>query len=219
GAYVRYPVADLFRLVVLASARRRCLVIGEDLGTVPDGFRERMSEAGVLGYRLLVFEQDGQRFKAPGDLPEEALVTFGTHDLPSLAGWWAGIDIAQRRALALYPETAMADGEARERELARSRLVAALVAAGLLDRRFPTAGPLSTAQARRLARAVYGYLGRSKARLLMVQFEDLLGLSTQMNLPGTVDQHPNWRCRLPMPVEAMFDDPGLKAVVEDLNDR
>ena len=219
GAYVRYPVADLFRLVVLASARRRCLVIGEDLGTVPEGFRERMAAAGVLGYRLLVFEQDGQGFRAPQDLPEQALVTFGTHDLPSLTGWWAGIDNAQRRALALYPEPAMAEAESAEREVARVRLVAALVAAGLLERRFPTAGALTTAQARRLARAVYGYLGRSRARLLMVQFEDLLGLSMQMNLPGTVDQHPNWRCRLPMCLEAMFDDPGLQAVVEDLNDR
>ena len=216
GAYVRYPVADLFRLVVLASARHRCVVIGEDLGTVPDGFRERMATAGILGYRLLVFEQTGERFKTPEELPDQALVTFGTHDLPSLAGWWEGIDIAQRCRLDLYPDPAMGDAEDAERKQSRGRLVAALVAAGLLDRRFPTAGKLTTVQVKRLARAVYAYLARSRARLLMVQFEDLLGLSTQMNLPGTVDQHPNWRLRLPMSIEAMFDDSGVRAVVEDL---
>ncbi|HIJ37814.1 MAG TPA: 4-alpha-glucanotransferase [Rhodospirillaceae bacterium] len=217
GAYVRYPVDDLFHLVTLASARAQCLVIGEDLGTVPDGFRARMAERDILGYRLLVFEQTEDRFKRPDEMSEQTLVALGTHDLPSLGGWWAGIDIAARTRLALYPKAAMEEEEARERATSRLRLVAALAEEKLLDPHFPTTAPLSVKQCQQLAHALYNYLARSPARLLMVQFEDVLGLSMQLNLPGTVDQHPNWRWRFSLDPAAMTSEPSLKRLADLLS--
>ncbi len=219
GAYVRYPVEEMFALVVLASARRRCLVIGEDLGTVPDGFRQRMEEAGLLGYRLLVFEKDGDRLKRPGELTEHALVAFGTHDLPSLAGWWRGMDVESRRRLELYPDPAMGEQEEAERAQDRRRLCAALAAEGLLPDDFPDGPELDAGRLDQLAMALHVYLGRSPAKLLMVQFEDALGLALQMNLPGTTDQHPNWRARYPLPTADMLADRRIRAVAEALRER
>lgn len=216
GGYLRYPVDDLFRLVALVSQRQRCLVIGEDLGTVPEGFRARMAEAGILGYRLLVFEKADGRVKRPDELSAEALVAFGTHDLPNLAGWWQGVDVATRRRLGLYPDPALAVQEAEERAADRARLVTALAAEGLLEADFPVTPKLTGEPLRRLGLAIYAYLGRSPARLLMVQFEDLLGEPVQMNLPGTTDQHPNWRYRYPLQLDAMLADPRLTEVARAL---
>ncbi len=206
GAYVRYPVDDLFGLVALASRRRNCAVIGEDLGTVPEGFRQRMAEKDILGYRLMVFEKLDDRLRPPDRFPAKALVGFGTHDLPSLAGWWAAIDIEARRRLALYPDPAMGDAEIEQRASDRRLLVEALNAAGLIDADFPDALEIGPDRLAQLTAAVHAYLARTPSKLLMVQFEDLLALSLQMNLPGTTDQHPNWRVRYPMPIEAMLTD-------------
>jgi 4-alpha-glucanotransferase len=217
GAYVRYPVDDLFRLAVLASVRQRCLIIGEDLGTVPDGFRERMAERSLLGYRLMVFERDGDKARSAETYPSLALVGFGTHDLPSLAGWWQGIDIESRRRLALYTDPALGVAEVANRAEDRRRLVDMLVAAGELEPGFSLDPILEARQLQRLSAAVHSVLARTPSKLLMVQFEDLLGWSLQMNLPGTVDQHPNWRVRYPTPIEDMLEDGGVTAVAGRLS--
>ena len=217
GAYVRYPVEDLFGLVALASQRKQCLVIGEDMGTVPDGFRQRMQDQAILGYRLMVFEKkEGGHFKTPGEITRDALVSVGTHDLPSLSGWWQGIDLDSREALKLYPDPAMSQGERLGRAADRTALRDALVTAGLLPKGFPDQAKLTNEQAETLAVALYAYLARSPAKVLMVQFEDILGLSMQMNLPGTTIEHPNWRARYPMDVEVMLADPRLKTLAETL---
>jgi 4-alpha-glucanotransferase len=220
GAYVRYPVADLFGLVTLASRRAGCLVIGEDLGTVPDGFRPRMEEAAILGYRLMVFEKkEGEVYKRPDEITASALVSVGTHDLPSLPGWWQGIDIASRQRLGLYPDPAMGEQEWQGRERDRSHLVAAIAEQGLLPGDFPVGAELTPAQAAALCVAVYAYLDRSPAKLLMVQFEDVLGLVLQMNLPGTTDQHPNWRVRYPAATGEMLADARMVTLAESLRGR
>jgi len=212
GAYVRYPVNDLFGLVALASVRHRCLVIGEDMGTVPDGFRERMESRDILGYRLMVFEKKhGNLYKAPGEITRAALASLGTHDLPSLSGWWQGIDLDSREKLALYPDPAMSVGEREGRVKDRVAMVAALADAGLLPADFPAEPKLTDDQMAQLTKAVYGYLARTPAKLLMAQFEDILGLSIQMNLPGTTIEHPNWRIRYPAALEEMLADDRIKS--------
>ena len=210
GAYVRYPVDDLFRLVALESRRNRCLVIGEDLGTVPEGFRERMERMGIFAYRVMVFEKDErQEFRPPEHFTEQALAIFATHDLPSLRGWWNGIDIDRREALNLYPRPGMAEEERQARSHDRGALVPALIRHGLLPQGFNAAPPLDDAHTEALAAAAHAYLNRSRARLTMVQIEDVLGLETQMNLPGTTTEHPNWRRRFPVEVEDLLADPRL----------
>jgi 4-alpha-glucanotransferase len=212
GAYVRYPVEDLFRLVVLESARNRCLVIGEDLGTVPDGFRERMDAASLFAYRVMVFEKTDGRFKRPDEFSAQALAIFATHDLPSILGWWNEADIKARARLNLYPRDGMEAEERDARRIDRRLMVEALSAAGLLPAGFPRDGGLDAGQGQALTAAGHLYLARSAAGLMMVQIEDVLAEDSQMNLPGTVDQHPNWRRRFPMDVGGLDGDPRMKAL-------
>ena len=217
GAYVRYPVEDLFGLVALASQRKQCLVIGEDMGTVPDGFRERMQEQAILGYRLMVFEKkEGGHYKAPGEITRDALLSIGTHDLPSLSGWWDGIDLESRVKLKLYPDPTMSEGEAEGRAADRRALRDALAEAGLLPKDFPDQPKLTAKQAGQLTEALYAYLTRASSKLLMLQFEDVLGLSMQMNLPGTTIEHPNWRARYPQELEEMLADKRLEKLAKAL---
>ncbi len=195
GAYVRYPLEDLLAILALESVRHRCLVVGEDLGTVPDEVREALVRAGVLSCRLLFFEQvPGGELKAPGDYPRQALAAASTHDLPTLAAWW------------------------RDRPGDRARLLRALERAGQLppggapDPELP--GPLTPA----LARAVHVYLARSPARVVMLQLEDALGLLEQANVPGSTEEHPNWRRKLPLGLERMAEAPGLARLAAALRE-
>lgn len=215
GAYVRMPFDDLLRVVALESRRHRCLVIGEDLGTVPEGFRDRMTAAGLLSYKVLLFERIGDHgtFKDPADYPAEALVTAGTHDLPPLAGWWAARDVDWRRRLGLYPDEEGPVRDAADRSADRRRLIDALIGAGLWN-----AEPPTDTDARRfdtdIAVQVHRFLARAPSRLMLVQLEDVIRAEEIMNLPGTVDQHPNWRRRQDGSSEAVFDDPDARRILD-----
>jgi 4-alpha-glucanotransferase len=198
GAYIRYPFEDMVRILALESRRHRCLVVGEDLGTVPHGFRTRMARANVLSCRVLMFERGaGDRFKAPSAYPMLAAASAGTHDLPPLAGWWRGADIEERDRLALYANGAAKHRDEVGRGLDRTRLRAALRRQGLLP---------ETASDDDLIAAVHRFLARTPSALLLVQIEDLLGLETMVNLPGTIDQHPNWRRRVPVTIAELLAD-------------
>ena len=196
GAYIKYPFEDLLAVLALESQRERCVVIGEDLGTVPAGFRERMAAANVLSYRVLYFEKDGDRFKGPSEYPKLALACATTHDLATLTGFWQEADIDLKQRLNLYPSAEALANERAERANDRRLLLHALAHEGLLpaglnpDR--AEAEPLPPA----LSAALHAYLARSEAALLLVQVDDLAEESEQINVPGTVDERPNWRRRL-----------------------
>jgi (1->4)-alpha-D-glucan 1-alpha-D-glucosylmutase len=208
GAYVAYPWRDLIGLLALESVRNKCLVIGEDLGTVPDGLREALTEAGILTYRLFYFEKTGDRFCRQDQYPREALVSVGTHDLPTLSGFWRGCDLALRDRLGLWPTPGHRDQETRGRDRDRSAIRELLQDEGLL-----ATDPIEP----QLARATYGFLARTPCRLLMVQPEDVIGQIEQVNVPGTVDQHPNWRRRLALSLEELSGDARMRGLAETLN--
>lgn len=202
GAYVHYPMDDLFRLLALESQRQQCLVVGEDLGTVPDAIRHALSDYGILSYRLLYFERDAQgRFKRPGDYPTEALVAATTHDLPTLAGFWTGIDLEERRQLNLFPSKALEEQQIRERAEDKRRLVEVLEAEGLM----PPGSAVPARPSRALALAIYTFLARTPCRMLLVQMEDVTLAREAVNLPGTSSERPNWRRKLDFALEAMED--------------
>ncbi|MBD0274672.1 MAG: 4-alpha-glucanotransferase, partial [Acetobacteraceae bacterium] len=131
GAYLRYPVDDLLRLLALESHRHRAVVIGEDLGTLPEGFHDRMGHAGVLGMRVLWFEQekDGS-FRPPARWSRDAAAMTTTHDLPTVVGWWRGRDIDWRERLSLFPSAASAEEERRRRGRDREALWSAFRESG-----------------------------------------------------------------------------------------
>jgi 4-alpha-glucanotransferase len=191
GAYVHYPLDDLMGILALESQRNRCMVIGEDLGTVPDAVRIAMRDYGVAHYKVLLFEreQDGC-FKAPGAYERRALAAVTTHDLPTFRGWWEAVDIAIDSRLDLYPDDATRIRVARERETDRMRFMMALVAAGLWHwQPHEPVPPASHA----LVRAAHLYLGLSQSQLAVVQIEDLAGMLEPVNVPGTHTEYANWQ--------------------------
>ena len=215
GAYVSYPFEDMLRVLALESRRQRCIVIGEDLGTVPEGFRPAMAEAGILSYKVLLFERVGPHslFRAPDDYDAEALVTAGTHDLPPLAGYWVGRDVAWRHRLGLFPDEATHAAQQADRTADRRRLINALIHSGFwpADR---TADPDTMAMDDDLMVAVYRFLSHTPCRLMTLALEDGLGQVEQMNVPGTVNEHPNWRRRLSTPISDLFDCELMAKLIE-----
>ena len=182
GAYVDYPFEHLLRVIADESHRYRCAFLGEDLGTVPEGFRETAARWGLWSYRVMMFERmHGGAFKPPEQYPAQALATFNTHDLPTFAGWTSGDDLRAKRAIGLQTESD--EDRARDRDAFR---------AGLND--YAGGSPDRLAAAAR-------FLAATPSHLVMVSIEDLLGVSEQVNIPGTTDQHPNWRRKLPVLLE------------------
>lgn len=217
GAYVAYPLDDLFGIVALESQRNRCLVVGEDLGTVPDAVREAMARCGVLMYRLFYFEkeQDGG-FRPPAAYPASALVAASTHDLPTLSGYWHGSDLDARTQLGLFPSEEMRQGQIVARAQDRAQLLVALERERLLPAAasiHPAGNPEMSAE---LARAIHVYLVRTPSQVMMVRPEDVLGQVEQVNLPGTTDQYPNWKRKLPLNLEEWSVDPRFVALAEAL---
>lgn len=212
GGYVRYPLDDMLGIVALESRRHRCLVVGEDLGTVPDSLRRRLDETQILSYRLLIFERDGSAFKPPASYPRRALVAWSTHDLPTFAGWWGEEDLRTRQELGLMAGSEL-EAQRRERHESRHALIAALRSEGILTSDGARAdGPVTE----ELAFAVQSFLARTPSCLMVAQMEDVLGVAPQANVPGTVDEHPNWRRKLPVTLEELSRDPRLHRIAHDL---
>ncbi|HUO97323.1 MAG TPA: 4-alpha-glucanotransferase [Rhizomicrobium sp.] len=210
GAYVRYPVGDMVAVACLESTRHRCLVVGEDLGTVPAGFRERMTGAGVLSSRVLYFERRNEAFKPPREYPSLAAVSVSTHDLATLHGFWEGRDIAAKAHLGLFQSAAEEEQIRAGRVTDKRQLLAALAEQGLLPDGLSPQDADHLAFTPQLAAAVHAYLARSSSMLFMVQMDDLTGQAQQANLPGSVTEYPNWRRRLVRPLEEAMADPAMR---------
>lgn len=212
GAYVRYPFSSHLAILALESQRARCLVVGEDLGTVPRGFRPALRRAGVLSSRVLYFERErGGAFGSARRYRPASVASVGTHDLPTLAGFLAEQDIGWRERLALFPSPEVAAEARRERRRDRERLWRLLRRAGLVP---ADAAP----DPETVALAVHRWLARTPAALLQVSLEDLTLQAEQPNLPGTVDQHPNWRRRYPGPAGDLLDHPFARRLLAALRE-
>jgi len=210
GGYVRYPVDDLIGILALESQRQKCLVIAEDLGTLPRGFHERMRTAAMLSYRLLYFARDAKGgFLAPRRYPAPAAVAVATHDLATLAGYWHGRDLEARARLGLYPCEAAQKAAVAQRARDRRELIRALKREGLLR---PDHAEDGSAFSLDLALAVYRFLARTPARLLLLSPADIFGDEDQVNMPGTVSEYPNWRATLSVELERLERNPRLRAV-------
>lgn len=209
GGYVRYPVDELFGVLALESVRQQSLVVGEDLGTLPDGFHGRMKDAAVLSYRLLYFEQDKRgAFIAPRRYPPLAAVAVTTHDLATLPGYWTGHDLDVRAGLNQFPSEAMKQESVKARARDRRALVRALVREGLL----PGDTSIDTPLTEDLLTAIYRFIARTPSLLMLLSMEDAVGEVEQVNLPGTVDQHPNWQRKLSVSIDELTASARLQAL-------
>ena len=207
GAYVSYGLDALLGIVALESRRNRCIIIGEDLGTVPDEVHSALREAGVLSYDVFYFERrSSDDFKSPSEYDRQAIAVASTHDLPTLAGWWEGRDIAVRDALGLYPSEEERGRRMRARAEDRMRLLRALDQAGIKPPGVDIESASAPAMTPALARAIHVYLAKTPAALVVAQLEDIAGMLDQVNLPGTTTEHPNWRRKLFLTLEALPSD-------------
>ena len=199
GVYVQMPFEALLAATALESVAHRCVVIGEDLGTVPEGFREQIADWGIWSYQVMMFERDDQgKFCDIDHYAPNALVTFNTHDLSTYAGWRSFSDLALKRSLGIDP------GESDDARWHALALLTDVLRHHGIDRHD--------------LNAVVGFLARTRSRLLAISLEDLLGVIDQPNIPGTVNEHPNWRQRLPLAIDEIasaIDVPALKTATAE----
>lgn len=199
GVYVQMPFEALLAATAQESVKHRCVVIGEDLGTVPEGFRERTAEWGIWSYQVMMFERDDHgSFRGVEHYSPNALVTFNTHDLSTYAGWRSFSDLKLKRSLGIDP------GESDDARWHALSMLSDVLRHHALDSHD--------------LYAVVGFLARTRSRLLAISLEDLLGVIDQPNIPGTVNEHPNWRRRLPVAIDAIasaIDPAALRAATRE----
>ena len=196
GVYLDYPLDDLLRILAIESHRSKALIIGEDLGTPPDGFAEVMAERGILGMSVLWFEREPDGgFKPSSAYRPNSVAMTGTHDTPTVAGWWYGRDLEWRQALLTEEQV-----DHERRPIERGHLHARLAT---------TVEPSGKVSVDKVVDAAIAHIAAAPTPVKIVPIEDLLGLEEQPNLPGTIDEHPNWRRRLPEPIDALLSRPDV----------
>jgi 4-alpha-glucanotransferase len=216
GVYISFPFDDILRIIALESQRNRCIVIGEDLGNVPDGFSDTIQNAGLLSFKVMFFERwQSGLFKRPENFPVQSIVTIATHDTATLSGWWHGRDLQWRQQLNLYPneEAGIADRNARPNE--RKNLIAALEDLQVIDMsKAPQQQP--AVMNTQLSIAVQKYLATSPSHIQLIPLEDALELVEQVNIPGTIEQHPNWLQKLPVLLEDFWQTNSVMEIAQTM---
>jgi 4-alpha-glucanotransferase len=205
GAYLNFPIGDLLRLMALESVRHNVVVIGENLGTLPEDFHETLVQSGIHGMRVLWFERDEQTGFSPshGWGGSDVAMT-STHDLPTVAGWWAGRDIDIREGKDVDPAR-----ERQAREQDRPKLWNAFALEHVAEGPIPDpeeTGPVVDAAVR--------FIAKTELPLSLIPLEDLLGQVEQPNLPGTTTEHPNWRRRLVATADTLLNDEAVARRIE-----
>ena len=207
GAYLTFPIEDMLRLVALEAHRHGAVVLGEDLGTVPDGFAERLTGSGVMGLRVLWFERDDATLRPPQGWTRQAVAMTSTHDLPTVAGWWRGRDLDWRERMGWDADPSRLR---HEREQDRGLYWQAFRDSGAASGDAPP--PHDTWRA---VDAALGHVARAASDLVLLPLEDVLALDEQPNLPTTLDEHPNWRRRMPGEAATLLDAPEVTARLQN----
>ncbi|MBU9852896.1 4-alpha-glucanotransferase [Rahnella aceris] len=219
GAYVRYPLEDLLGVLALESQRHQCMVIGEDLGTVPKEILASLRDSGVYSYKVLYFEHDKHfLYRPPEDYVSQAMATVTTHDLPTLRGYWEGGDLTLGASLGVYPDPQVLEKLRGERERSKQGLLNALHLTQCVPKSISRSAenmPMTPL----LNLGLQRYLAGSASALLGLQPEDWLDMDLPVNVPGTNTEYPNWRRKLTRTLEDMFADEHIDALLSDLNQR
>ncbi len=213
GAYVHYPLEDLLAVVALESHRNQCLVVGEDLGVVPDEIRRALPQFGVYHYKVVLFEQKNGEFVAPAAYIRPALAVVTTHDLPTLHGWWSGHDIDLWEKLGAYADATASEKARAERQAERERLMRALRREKLWPDEVGGSVPEYSAE---FGRAIHAYLGKSPTALVTVQIEDMIGMLEPVNVPGTSSEYSNWTRRVTSSAREIFARPDVRELCANM---
>jgi 4-alpha-glucanotransferase len=207
GVYVKDYEEDLLNLLALVSRENSALIVGEDLGTVPMNLRERLMAKGILSYRLLYFEKDLQGFhRGHAEYPSSALVSISTHDLPTLAGFWASRDIETRNKIGQLDDE-QAEAFRVDRQQSKSKLIEKLVQEGFMSEQAGAEALKTELPTEELHEAVLKFLLRSPSLLVMINQEDVFLDERQQNIPGTTWENPNWVTKMRYTLEEFRSDP------------
>jgi 4-alpha-glucanotransferase len=219
GAYIYYPVEDMLAILALESHRHQCSVIGEDLGTVPDEIVEILRDAGVHSYKVFFFEtseEDGG-FISPAHYAEQSMSALCTHDMPTLRGFWHCDDLKMGQELGLYPDPEQLEVLFANRLECKQGILDSVAWHGYLPEgvgRDAQYVPMDSY----LAEALQLHVAAGASTLLSVQLEDWLEMDKPVNIPGTVDEYPNWRRKLSMNLDEVFAQEGVNRIAKKLTE-
>ena len=206
GTYLYYDFKDMLGLVALESVLNKCVIVGESIGNVPEGFVDILQENNINAMSVLWAERWNNGlgdFKAPEFYPEKAFVSIGTHDMPPFKMWWFGYEIELKYKLKMIDEN-----EKRrlyqEREQDRWRLLKVLDENGVWpqDNLRKSNYLYGEGYPEGMDEAVHRFLAKSNSNAVILELENILGVAELQNLPGTDrDRYPNWRHKLPLDLE------------------
>ncbi|GAB59078.1 4-alpha-glucanotransferase [Rheinheimera nanhaiensis] len=219
GAYVYYPIMDLLGILALESQRQQAVIIGEDLGTVPEGIRELLQDYGVYSYRVFFFETaaDGG-YISPAHYPRQAMATLTTHDLPTLIGFWHCEDLRLGKDLGLYPDEQQLQQLYAQRHVNKQRILDSLHGHQVLPADYSRSTE-HLGMDRTLNFALQRHLAAGNSQLLCLQLEDALEMTQPVNVPGTSNEYPNWRRKLSQPLEQWRDNPELAGLFSQISEK
>lgn len=207
GTYVHYDAETMLAVLALEAHRADAIVVGEDLGTVEPEVTQALADNEMLGCAVSWFTRDqsqpGEPLLPPSRWPSRAAASLSTHDLPTAAGFLQGEHVRARADLGLLDDVP-AEQATADRE--RAEWLDLLRSEGVLDGAQPDDAEIITAMHRLLA--------RTSSRLKLISPYDVLGEVRQPNLPGTVDEYPNWRLPLPQTLEELMADPRVADVIK-----
>ncbi|OKP02788.1 4-alpha-glucanotransferase [Xenorhabdus eapokensis] len=231
GVYVHYPVDDLLAILALESQRNHCLVIGEDLGIVPEEIVGKLRDSGVYSYKVFYFERNEQgEYRTPDEYPVQAMATITTHDLPTLRGFWQNEDLILGESIGLYPDKALLADLYLERKRCKQALLTSLnrhgyLPEGLSKTDTPSSFQVSVSLAQTehpmsnaINQSIHRYIAHSTCALLGLQPEDWLDMERPVNIPGTTEEYPNWRRKLTSTLETMFADTHINYLFQTIGE-
>lgn len=218
GGYVYYPVDDLLGILALESHRNESLVIGEDLGTVPEEIRAKLADNGVYSYRVFFFEQaeDGGFF-SPSHYPIQSMSTLTTHDMPTLIGYWHCLDLELGKDIGLYPTDEILDVLYADRHQQKQAILNTLHGHGSVSEEVGHDVNM-TGMTKALNFGMQVHMAGGSSALLSLQLEDWLEMDKPVNIPGTFNEYPNWRRKLIRNIEDIFDNHDITALAARLTD-
>ena len=218
GGYVYYPVDDLLAILALESHRHQSLVIGEDLGTVPDEIRTKLAGNGVYSYRVFFFEQaDDGGFFSPAHYPEQSMSTLTTHDMPTLTGYWHCDDLALGKKLGLYPTDEILSTLYTSRHENKQSILDTLHGHHSVNDEVGRNGH-NVAMSKALNFGMQLHMAAGSSALLSLQLEDWLEMDKPVNIPGTFNEYPNWRRKLSRNLQDIFNDSSLNNLAANLTE-
>lgn len=218
GAYVYYDLFDMLGLLNLESNRNQCMVIAEDLGTVPEEVIRYFPQAELYSNKVFYFEMSHDSCTEPQHYAEKALAIVCNHDMPTVNAYWDKSDLALRKELGMFASEEDFESESYAREHAKYLILDSLQRHGNLPEGMTVHPADSEQMTKQLNEAIHYQLAGTASQIIAVQLEDMMDIKTPVNVPGTSDEYPNWRRKLTLSSTELFDKPEIKAFCKKLTE-